>query len=128
MQIIPASNIACPWRVKTVELCTGWFGKGMSLLADLLEPRLAQSHSTVVISAKLVIRTEQFGSASRPFQAYALFNEKLNRGSKADEERGLRARLASAKLALFSRSSTASWTRDSEYLFWAEFCFHGAER
>ena len=49
MQIIPASNIACPWRVRTVELCTGWFGKGMSLLADLLEPRLAQSHSTVVI-------------------------------------------------------------------------------
>src|ERR1019366_10589590 len=49
MQIIPASNIACPWRVKTVELCTGWFGKGMSFLADFLEPRLVQSHSTVII-------------------------------------------------------------------------------
>jgi hypothetical protein len=30
-------------------LRTCWLGKGMSLLADLLEPRLAESHSTVVI-------------------------------------------------------------------------------
>ena len=49
MQIIPTSNIACPWRVKTVELCTCWLGKGMSFPADLLEPRLVQSHSTVII-------------------------------------------------------------------------------
>jgi hypothetical protein len=38
---------------------------------------------------------------------------------------GLRARLARAKLALLSRSSTASWTTDSEYLLRAEFSFHG---
>jgi hypothetical protein len=49
MQIIPASNIAYPWRVKTVELCTGWFGKGMNLITNFLKPRLAQSHTTVVI-------------------------------------------------------------------------------
>jgi hypothetical protein len=34
------------------------------------------------------------------------------------------ARLASVKLALLPRSGTTSRTRDSEYLFWAEFCFH----
>src|ERR1039458_5724634 len=45
MQIIPASNIACPWRVKTVELCTGWFRKGVSFLADFLKPRLSESHT-----------------------------------------------------------------------------------
>src|ERR1700686_3607644 len=49
MQIIPASNIACPWRVKTVELCTGWFGKGMIFISNFLQPRLAQPHTTVVI-------------------------------------------------------------------------------
>ena len=49
MQIIPASNIACPWRVKTVELCTCWLGKGMSFLADFFKPRLPDSHTTVVI-------------------------------------------------------------------------------
>src|SRR5580700_770189 len=43
------SNIACPWRVKTVELCTRWLGKGMSFLADFFEPRLVQSHTTVII-------------------------------------------------------------------------------
>jgi hypothetical protein len=40
---------------------------------------------------------------------------------------GLRARLARAQLAPLSRSSTASWTGDSEDLFWAEFFFHGSE-
>jgi len=49
MQIIPASNIACPWRVKTVELCTCWLAKGINLIANFLKPRLAQSHTTVVI-------------------------------------------------------------------------------
>ena len=39
----------------------------------------------------------------------------------------LKARLASGKLALFTRRNTTSRTRDSEYLFWAEFCFHGGE-
>src|ERR1700686_2047231 len=49
MQITPASNFACPWRVKTVELCTGWFGKGMNFVSNFLQPRLAQSHTTVII-------------------------------------------------------------------------------
>ena len=35
------------------------------------------------------------------------------------------ARLASCKLTLFTRCSTTSRTTDSEYLFWAEFLFHG---
>jgi hypothetical protein len=36
-----------------------------------------------------------------------------------------RAGLTSSKLTLFSRSGTTSGTMDSEYLFWAEFFFHG---
>ena len=32
-----------------MELRTGWLGKGMSFPPDLLEPRLVQSHSTVII-------------------------------------------------------------------------------
>ena len=39
----------------------------------------------------------------------------------------LGARLATTKLTLRLRSSTTSWTTDSEYLFWAEFFFHGGE-
>jgi hypothetical protein len=38
----------------------------------------------------------------------------------------LGARLATTKLTLRLRSSTTSWTTDSEYLFWAELFFHGA--
>jgi len=34
---------------RTVRLCTCWLGKGVSFLADLLQPRLVQSHSTVII-------------------------------------------------------------------------------
>src|ERR1700686_1246884 len=49
MQITPASNFACPWRVKTVELCTGWFGKGMNFISNFLQPRLAEPHTTVII-------------------------------------------------------------------------------
>src|ERR1700676_2648778 len=36
-----------------------------------------------------------------------------------------RAGLTSSKLALFPRSGTTSRTMDSEYLFWADFFFHG---
>lgn len=36
----------------------------------------------------------------------------------------LGARVSGAKFALLSRSSTTRRTRDSEYLFWAEFFFH----
>jgi hypothetical protein len=32
--------------------------------------------------------------------------------------------LASVKLAFLSWLGTTGWTRDSENLFWAEFCFH----
>ena len=32
-----------------MELRTHWLGKGMSFLANFLEPRLVQSHSTVII-------------------------------------------------------------------------------
>jgi hypothetical protein len=39
----------------------------------------------------------------------------------------LAARLASIKLTLLPRTSTASRTTDSEYLFWAEFFFHGVD-
>jgi hypothetical protein len=35
------------------------------------------------------------------------------------------ARLASCKLTLFSGRSATGRTADSEYLFWAEFLFHG---
>jgi hypothetical protein len=38
-----------------------------------------------------------------------------------------RARLTSRKLTLFPRSGTTSRTVDSEYLFWAEFLFHGRD-
>jgi hypothetical protein len=34
---------------RTVQLRTRWLGKGMSWLADLLQPRLVQSHPTVII-------------------------------------------------------------------------------
>src|SRR5579863_4626118 len=37
---------------------------------------------------------------------------------------GLGAGLTGGKLALFSRSSTTSWTTDSEYLFGADFFLH----
>ena len=33
--------------------------------------------------------------------------------------------LASAKLTLFAGSSATSRAMDSEYLFWADFFFHG---
>src|ERR1700738_2998706 len=39
----------------------------------------------------------------------------------------LGAQFTSDKLTLFSGSSTTSRTRNGEYLFWAEFCFHGAD-
>ena len=32
-----------------MELCTGWFGKGMNLIVDFLKPRLAQSHTSIAI-------------------------------------------------------------------------------
>jgi hypothetical protein len=40
----------------------------------------------------------------------------------------LGAGLASTKLTLLPRSSSTSWTTDSEYLLWAEFFFHDGER
>ncbi len=39
----------------------------------------------------------------------------------------LGARLTSTKLTALPRSSTTSRTRDSEYLFWAKFFFHGGK-
>jgi hypothetical protein len=36
------------------------------------------------------------------------------------------ARFASTKRTLLTRSSTTSWTTDGEYLFLAEFFFHGS--
>jgi hypothetical protein len=56
-------------------------------------------------------------------EARAALSAAINRRSPM----GLRARLARGKLAVLSRSSTASWTTDSEGLFWAKFSFHGAE-
>jgi len=51
------------------------------------EIRSSLTVSVCNLSAKLVVRTVQFGSASRPFQAYALFNEKLNRAAKPMRKR-----------------------------------------
>jgi hypothetical protein len=66
--IIPASNSACPFaNLKTVELGTCWLGKGISLLADFLEPRLAESHAAVIIPLDdrvLIVRL--FNSAQLP--------------------------------------------------------------
>jgi hypothetical protein len=40
-------------------------------------------------------------------------------------EVGTGARFASSKLTLLARNRTTSWTANSEYLFQAEFLFHG---
>jgi len=37
------------WIAGVTKLCTCWLGKRMNLVTDFLKPRLAQSHTTVVI-------------------------------------------------------------------------------
>jgi hypothetical protein len=51
MQQAPQTNPIEPTRppVEVNKLCTCWLDKGMNLIADFPKPRLAQSHTTVVI-------------------------------------------------------------------------------
>ena len=55
----PNGNSCCPRTTRAthlslddrdlLRLCTCWLGKGISFVADLLEPKLMQSHTTVII-------------------------------------------------------------------------------
>jgi len=80
---------------RTVQLRTCWLGKGMSFVADLLEPRLAQSHTSSaiplykrVVFIRLLNCSEFSSRLSKITQAlYSITGIQFRVGSRGLDER-----------------------------------------